>query len=476
MYEAESMPAVGRASCKRGATGHQQSFNWKSFVGAATGIPTSAQDILGMVASNVTGYALNGGFSGGSAGLDGTTVYNDGEIARSELRWSSEPPPSFPDYSGIEGSAGFGYFSPVDRSNDVLVAAAGRGLGVIPDSMESLRGPDGVYRVQMGGADTTPNVYGNSAGGDLPAQRVEVIGRRMTDAEKAAYDAQQFQEANDAQVTAGTYDRFRAIGAALSAGQYGNAWRHVTFEASGQARAVNNARLFPQPSPEMQRLDRMVASPIGTITSLAVRGFSGSQRAQDIALDVGAMGESAIGGAFGLPKTVGPAQSRLQLSSQAWRREPLPPEVFDPNGNQIPYGFGTYDEYAAFANTLQNGLPKDSLIAFKGSSVTGRSSRYSSMPLRPFDSGRKSDFDIAIVNEDLYLDALNIGRSAGFKVKTLPDRIGPLNDYQAELLGLRPLQKQLTNQAGRPVEFMLFDNRGGALEGSSHVVQYGVGQ
>jgi YD repeat-containing protein len=47
------------------AMGRQASFNWKSFVGAATGVPTSAQDILGMVASNVTGYALNGGFSGG---------------------------------------------------------------------------------------------------------------------------------------------------------------------------------------------------------------------------------------------------------------------------------------------------------------------------------------------------------------------------------------------------------------------------
>jgi hypothetical protein len=48
------------------ASGPQQ-FNWKSFVGAATGIPTSAADLAGMVA----GYAMNGGFSGGQQQTQG---------------------------------------------------------------------------------------------------------------------------------------------------------------------------------------------------------------------------------------------------------------------------------------------------------------------------------------------------------------------------------------------------------------------
>jgi hypothetical protein len=43
------------------ALGRQQAFDWKSFVGAATGIPTSVADLVGMVA----GYAMNGGVSGG---------------------------------------------------------------------------------------------------------------------------------------------------------------------------------------------------------------------------------------------------------------------------------------------------------------------------------------------------------------------------------------------------------------------------
>jgi YD repeat-containing protein len=42
------------------AVRRHQAFDWKSFVGAATGIPTSVADLVGMVA----GYAMNGGVSG----------------------------------------------------------------------------------------------------------------------------------------------------------------------------------------------------------------------------------------------------------------------------------------------------------------------------------------------------------------------------------------------------------------------------
>jgi LysM repeat protein len=56
------------------ALGRQQSFNWKSFVGAATGIPTSAADLAAMVA----GYAMSGGFSG--------TSQQDAESMRQQAR------------------------------------------------------------------------------------------------------------------------------------------------------------------------------------------------------------------------------------------------------------------------------------------------------------------------------------------------------------------------------------------------------
>nr|WP_174505714.1 hypothetical protein [Acinetobacter sp. Marseille-Q1620] len=89
------------------------------------------------------------------------------------------------------------------------------------------------------------------------------------------------------------------------------------------------------------------------------------------------------------------------------------------------------------------------MIIFTGSSVTGRSSAFSKTPNSPFDYGRLSDFDIALVNDDLYINALELGRANGFKVKTLPDRIGPLNDKQAEYIDIKDLRKQLEYQVGR---------------------------
>lgn len=121
---------------------------------------------------------------------------------------------------------------------------------------------------------------------------------------------------------------------------------------------------------------------------------------------------------------------------------------------------------------LKDGLPDNTGIVFKGSSVTGRSSALSKVPNSPFDFGRISDYDIAIINDDLYLASLN----SGFKVKTMPDRIGPLKDEQVRLLGLSDLQGRLSQQAGRPVEFMLYDNLGDALSGPSHLVKIGEQQ
>ena len=51
----------------------------------------------------------------------------------------------------------------------------------------------------------------------------------------------------------------------------------------------------------------------------------------------------------------------------------------------------------------------------------------------------------------------------GGRVKTGPDRIGPLSDAEVDALGLTNTQNQLSEQAGRPVNFMLFDSTDGAM-------------
>lgn len=264
---------------------------------------------------------------GGSG--DSGTAYYDGDIGRSELQVSSASPPSFQDLRAFESAEGFGSYVPsgVDRSRDILLAAGPgySGLGVDPGSMESLRGTDGVYRLEIVGTSESPVTYG-AGGGGAPDSVVElppvvITGHRLTDAEKAAYDAQQFQEVNDARVAAGVYDRFAEVGSAWSDGRYGDIWRHLAFDASKAAKTTAAARSYQPPSLAAQRFDRMLNSPIGATASLAVRALGGSQTWQDAALIGGSFGEDVIGGAMGMPRAVGTAQTRLASPPRGLSRE-----------------------------------------------------------------------------------------------------------------------------------------------------------
>ncbi|MBV9124913.1 MAG: hypothetical protein JO112_16285, partial [Planctomycetes bacterium] len=127
----------------------------------------------------------------------------------------------------------------------------------------------------------------------------------------------------------------------------------------------------------------------------------------------------------------------------------------DAEGNPLPYGFKSAEEYRAFTAKLKSGLPEGTQPLFQGSSVTGTSFKTG----EPFDVGRKSDFDIALVHDETFLQALDLGAKA--KDGT---RIGPLNQAQMEALGLLNVQQELAAMAGRPVKFMLFDSTESALQ------------
>ncbi|WP_426990879.1 hypothetical protein ACKI2N_032150 [Cupriavidus sp. 30B13] len=131
-----------------------------------------------------------------------------------------------------------------------------------------------------------------------------------------------FQAENDAKVSIGSYDRFKEIGNALTAGEFGNAWSHVTFEASPDARVANNERLFPTPSPAAAALSNTLAGPLPAITTALTYAMGGSDwdayYASSAASAFGA-GASALSG-YQLPKapTVGQVASigRNKLSSR----------------------------------------------------------------------------------------------------------------------------------------------------------------
>ena len=136
--------------------------------------------------------------------------------------------------------------------------------------------------------------------------------------------------------------------------------------------------------------------------------------------------------------------------------------VVDEFGNAIPYGFSSLDEYYKFVESLKSELPEDTVILFQGSSVTGKSHKTG----KAFDHGRKSDFDIALVNDDLYLKGLD----ANYRTKTEPNRMGPLSKEELEELGLLEVQNKMSQVAGRPVSFMLFESVEDALRRPSIMV------
>nr|WP_278245765.1 RHS repeat-associated core domain-containing protein [[Clostridium] methoxybenzovorans] len=131
-------------------------------------------------------------------------------------------------------------------------------------------------------------------------------------------------------------------------------------------------------------------------------------------------------------------------------------KIYDENGNRIPYGFNSLEDYQKFVYELKKQLPEGTEIYFQGSSVTGvgHSSGL------PFDYNRTSDFDIGLVNDDLFLQALD----NGYRMKTDPNRIGPMNDKQLFNLGLSDAQKQLSNIVNRDVNFMLFESLSDAMK------------
>lgn len=108
-------------------------------------------------------------------------------------------------------------------------------------------------------------------------------------------------------------------------GQFGQAWRHATYEASPDARAVNNARLFPAPSPDAARLNKMIDSPVGAGLSGIANLFGASQHTQDALLNTGAVAEAFGGGlaGFQMPKAPQAGQVASISRSRSTSRGPV---------------------------------------------------------------------------------------------------------------------------------------------------------
>ena len=118
-----------------------------------------------------------------------------------------------------------------------------------------------------------------------------------------------------------------------------------------------------------------------------------------------------------------------------------------------PIGFEGEDDFQEFVAVLRRGLEEigfgDAGIAFRGSSVTGRSY------LTGREFGSHSDYDLALIGSGLMEHA---GR-AGIQVKPDGTRTFAIHDPAAvNRIGLRQTQKDLQGFANREVTFMIYES------------------
>lgn len=120
----------------------------------------------------------------------------------------------------------------------------------------------------------------------------------------------------------------------------------------------------------------------------------------------------------------------------------------------VPHGFANAEEFVQFGINMRSGLGRagyaDAEPLLQGSAVTGKSFRTG----QPFDVGRVSDFDVALADADLLAKA----QSLGIGLRSGSTRTGPLTARDLRMLGLRDLSNQMGQQAGREVNFMIYNN------------------
>ncbi len=158
----------------------------------------------------------------------------------------------------------------------------------------------------------------------------------------------------------------------------------------------------------------------------------------------------------------------------------LPSRLHDANGSLIPLGFKSLDDYGAFTARINSGLVSagfdDVIPVFQGSSVTGfkqfdtlnrRTGQVTNPAGTIFDTGKKpSDFDVGLASPQLFDKAQRLG----MPLRGSGSRTVPLDDDYLDQLGLFDLRKVLEIQAGREVNFVVFDSINTAVDKTTSII------
>ncbi|MCP1479048.1 filamentous hemagglutinin [Pseudomonas chlororaphis] len=132
----------------------------------------------------------------------------------------------------------------------------------------------------------------------------------------------------------------------------------------------------------------------------------------------------------------------------------------------VPSGFANVKEFSNFGASIRDGLSKAGYgnvePILQGSAITGKSYRTG----QAFDVGRTSDFDIALASSEL----LKKAESLGVGLRSGGARTGPLSTRDLKILGLNDLASQLSKQAGRDVNFMIYGSTSTAISRAPSII------
>ena len=169
----------------------------------------------------------------------------------------------------------------------------------------------------------------------------------------------------------------------------------------------------------------------------------------------------------------GTQQHQQQQQQQQAKAGPMRPDDIAARG--YPLGFESRGQFKQFGEAARGVLRRagydDAEVGMQGSAVTGvRASDES-----PFDSGRVSDFDVAVVSPTLFAEAQSQGidvRASGALPHAEDHTTFALTPDQAAALGVADLALPKTWRAsgGRHVNVMVFASRAAAKAKQPHTI------
>ena len=132
----------------------------------------------------------------------------------------------------------------------------------------------------------------------------------------------------------------------------------------------------------------------------------------------------------------------------------------------LPAGMPSREEFAAYGTKLRDGLRAagydDADVALRGSAVTGESFRTG----EPFDVGRTSDYDVAVISQK----GIERSQEFGLELRGGGSRTEPIKPKSLDGFGLDGLYDSLLSIYGRKTNFMFYASPRSVMDRGEYLI------